>query len=83
MIPVARTEHFLNDLSEEDVTTLMDVVSRLDPLATEDGIPRYSGDEIDLIQRFAAFAADNDEDDIEEEDDEDGDIPGTGESDVL
>lgn len=50
-------EAFFNDLSEEDLDTLIQVVSRLDPLEIKDDAPVYSVDEIDLIQRFQDFAA--------------------------
>lgn len=53
----AQIEDFMNDLSEDEVQTLIDLVGGLDRLATDqDGGAVYTPDEIDLIGRFSDFA---------------------------
>jgi hypothetical protein len=80
----ADVEGFINDLDTDDTELLIELIAGLDPLAQEDGKPKYTGDEITLIGRFQQFAVDyptdQEDDDFEDENDEKSeDIPGTGE----
>lgn len=80
----ADVEGFINDLDTDDTELLIELIAGLDPLAQEDGKPKYTGDEITLIGRFQQFAVDyptdQEDDDLEDENDENSeDIPGTGE----
>ena len=53
---ISDAETFLNDLSEEDVEALVDVLNKVDRLATkEDGKPVFADEEMDLIGRFQDF----------------------------
>lgn len=91
----ADVEAFFNDLDTDEIAELIQLVDSLDPLEMEGGEPKYTADQINLIQRFQQFVVDHpaehagafdveaDEDGLEREvgdnPDEDGDIPGTGE----
>lgn len=85
----ADVEGFFNDLDTDETDVLLDLVAGLDPLAQEDGKPKYTGDQITLIGRFQQFVTDypvddedEDEDFEDETDDENSeDIAGTGETD--
>lgn len=84
----ADLEAFINDLDTDETELAVELIAGLDPLAQEDGKPKYTGEEITLIGRFQQFAVDyptdEEDDDFEDEDVEDDeeseDIAGTGET---
>lgn len=92
----ADVEAFINDLDTDEAGALIELVAKLDSVATVDGTPVYTGEEITLIGRFQQFVVDHEVDDEDDDDDEDfdddveeedvngensEDIPGTGETD--
>lgn len=91
----ADIEGFFNDLDSDDTELLLELVAGMDPLAMEDGKPKYNGEQITLIGRFQQFVADypvgvedDDDDDYSDvEVDEDGlekeDVNGENSEDIA
>lgn len=61
------TNELLDNLDVDEVVTLADLVGGLNPVDVEDGSPKYTADEMNLIGRFKALA--NDDDDESDSDD--------------
>ena len=81
----ADVEGFFNDLDSDDTELLLELVAGMDPLAMEEGKPKYTGEQITLIGRFQQFAADytvDDEDDDDDYSDVEADEDGLEKEDV-
>lgn len=88
----ADIEGLINDLDSDETGVLIELIAKLDSVATVDGLPVYTADEITLIGRFQQFVTDyvddetDDDGDFEDENEDDEnseDIPGTGETEAT
>lgn len=70
----ADVEGFFNDLDSDDTELLIELVAGMDPLAMEEGKPKYTGEQITLIGRFQQFVADYTVDDEDDDDDDYSDV---------
>lgn len=70
----ADVEAFFNDLDTDEVAELVQLVDGLDPLEMEGGEPKYTAEQINLIQRFQQFVIDHPAEHAAADDDVDSDF---------